>query len=210
MKAPLYTQTGAQKGEIDLPAELFAGKVNQHLVHLALIRQHSNARIAGAHTLRRGEVKGTTAKMYRQKGTGHARMGDRRSPIRRGGGVAWGPRNNRNWEKSMNKKERRGALIACLTDKANDSKIAVLEDWTSEAPKTKDFIKLYDKLPENRSVLVIHARNENLARSARNLKYVKSLVVNVLNVHDLTKYDQILIEKAALEEATKLFNLNAA
>ncbi len=205
MKAPLYTQDGKQTGDVELPAELFAAKVNEHLVHLALVRQHANARISSAHTLRRGEVKGSTAKMYRQKGTGRARMGDRRSPIRRGGGVAWGPRNTTNYTKAMPKKARQGAIMSCLTSKANAKKVLVLEDWQQEKPKTKEFLTFRGKLPESRSLLVIHASNAKLANSTRNLKYVKPLSVKVLNVHDLTKYDQILFEKAALEEATNIF-----
>jgi large subunit ribosomal protein L4 len=207
MKAPLYSQDGKQNGEIELPAELFAAKVNEHLVHLALVRQHANARTPAAHTLRRGEVAGSTAKLFRQKGTGRARVGDRRSSIRRGGGVAWGPRNTANYEKDLPKKARRGALASALSRKASDKKVFVLEAWTQEKAKTKDFEALKAKLPAGRSLLVVHTQNANLAKSARNLKYTKSLAVSVLNIHDLTKYDQILFEKAALTEATKLFKI---
>lgn len=207
MKAPLYTQDGKKSGDIELPAALFEAPVNSVLMHAALVRQHANARVPAAHTLKRDEVKGSTAKMYRQKGTGRARKGDRQNPMHRGGGVAWGPRNDRNWTRAMPKKQRRLALASSLSAKAKDSKVLALDKFELEAPKTKDFKKLVRSLPEHRSLLVVHNRNETITKSSRNLKYVKPLLVNLLNVHDLTKYDQVLFEKAALEEAEKLFKI---
>lgn len=207
MKAPLYSQDGKQTGEVELPAHLFASKVNEFLIHSALVRQHANARQPSAHTLRRGEVKRSTAKIMRQKGSGRARKGDRGSPILRGGGVAWGPRNTKNYKKAMPKKQRRLALASLLTAKAKDSKILALESFTLENPKTKAFEKLRNSLPKSRSLLVVHSRNDILAKSSRNLEFVKPLLVNLLNPHDLTKFDQILFEKSALEEAGKIFKI---
>ncbi|MCK5471762.1 50S ribosomal protein L4 [Candidatus Gracilibacteria bacterium] len=207
MKAPLYSQDGKKTGEIELPAHLFASKVNEFLVHSALVRQHANARQPSAHTLRRGEVKRSTAKIMRQKGSGKARKGDRGSPILRGGGIAWGPRNTKNYTKAMPKKQRRLALASMLTVKAKDLKILALESFTLENPKTKAFEKLRNSLPKSRSLLVVHSRNDILAKSSRNLEFVKPLLVNLLNPHDLTKFDQILFEKSALEEAGKIFKI---
>ena len=210
MKAPIYTQDGKENGTTDLPAALFEAEIKTQLVHQALVRQHANARVAAcAHTLRRGEVRGTTAKAYRQKGTGNARMGAKTSPIRRGGGVAWGPRNDRNFTQMLPKKMKKGALASCLSSKAADGKIAVLESFTLDVPKAKDFLKMKAGLPENRSVLIVHDRNETLAKSSRNIKYVKPLVIDVLNVHDLTKYDLILIEKSALARAESIWKMEA-
>lgn len=209
MKAPLYSQDGKKTGDIALPASLFDAKVNEHLVHLALVRQHANKRISSAHTLRRGEVTRSTVKIMRQKGSGRARKGDRGSPILRGGGAAWGPRNDRNWTKTMPKKARRGALASSLTAKAQNSKITILESFVLDTPKTKTFEKLNAALPAHRSLLVVHNRNATLVKSARNLEHVKPLLVNLLNIHDLTKYDQILFEKTALEEAEKIFKIAA-
>ncbi len=207
MKAPLYTQDGKQTGEIELPAHLFDSKVNPSLVHLALVRQHANARISSAHTLRRGEVTRSTVKIMRQKGSGKARKGDRGSPILRGGGIAWGPRNTKNYTKEMPKKQRRLALASLLTKKAKSSKIIALDGFILESPKCKEFEKLLSLLPGKKSTLVVHNRNEVLVKSSRNLKFVKPLLVNLLNPHDLTKFDQILFEKSALEEAEKIFKI---
>lgn len=203
MKAPLYSQTGQKTGEIDLAAEVFGIEPNAHVMHLALLRQQANRRTPAAHTLRRGEVAGSTAKLFRQKGTGNARAGSKRAPTRRGGGVAWGPRNDRNWTQDLPKKVRRLALASCLAAKAQAGKVAALENWNLETPKTKEFAALRAKLPESRTVLVIHAGNEMLKKSARNLKDAKALNVSVLNVADLTKFDLILFEQAALTRATE-------
>lgn len=210
MKAPVYTQNGKKTGDIELPAPLFDSKINAGLVHSYLVMQHANARLSSAHTLRRGEVTRSTAKIMRQKGSGRARKGDRGSPILRGGGIAWGPRNTKNYTKQMPKKQRRLALASMLSAKAKDSKILALESFTLDAPKTKEFEKLLKALPEGKSLLVVHNRNDDLVKSSRNLKYVKPLLVNLLNPHDLTKFDQILFEKAALEEAEKIFKLEAS
>ena len=209
MKAPVYTQDGKQSGEIELPAQLFEAKINAALVHLALVRQHANARLSSAHTLRRGEVVRSTAKIMRQKGSGKARKGDRGSPILRGGGVAWGPRNTKNYKREMPKKQRRAALTSLLSEKAKRSKIIALESFVLDQPKTKEFKKLLDALPEGKSLLVVHNKNESLIKSARNLKFVKPLLVNLLNPHDLTKFDRILFEKAALEEVEKIFQVKS-
>jgi large subunit ribosomal protein L4 len=205
LKAKLFTQDGSENGTIDLPDQLFTTKICPNLVHLALVRQQANARIPSAHTLRRSEVKGTTKKMFRQKGTGNARKGAKTSPIHRGGGVAWGPRNNRNFTKKMPKKMRRAAMTSVLSEKAKTDKIIALEKFELTAPKTKEFEKIAQKLPKSRNLLVIHNRNDILARSVRNLKFIKPLFVGLLNIHDLTKYDQILFEKSALEEAEKIY-----
>lgn len=207
MKAILYTQDGKQKGEIALPAHLFAGEVKPHLVHLALLYQHANARLSNAHTKRRCEIAGSTRKLYKQKGTGNARTGAIRSPVRRGGGTAWGPKNVRDYSQTLTKKARRGALASCLTEKAEAKKVDVLESFELSTPNVKEFLKFQKGLPESRSTLIVHNKNETLVRSSRNVKYVKPLYVGVLNVHDLTKYDRIVFEKAALEVAGEMFKI---
>ncbi|MDD3066251.1 MAG: 50S ribosomal protein L4 [Candidatus Gracilibacteria bacterium] len=207
MKAPLYTQAGKQNGDITLPEGLFGAEIKPDLMHLALVRQHANARISPAHVLRRGEVAGSTRKMYRQKGTGNARKGDRRASILRGGGASWGPRNDRNWEKLMPKKQRRAALASALSLKAKDGKILGLESFELPKPKTKEFTVVAKALPTHRSLLVIHNRNEALVKSARNMEHTKTLLVDLLNIHDLTKFDYVLFEKSAIEAAEKIFKV---
>src|SRR5579864_8288248 len=109
MKVDVYTSTGTKSGSVDLPEQLFGVPVNRGLMHLALMRQQSNRRHPIAHVKNRGEVFGSTKKMYQQKGTGRARRGASRSPLLRGGGKTFGPRNDANFQKDMPKKMRRAA-----------------------------------------------------------------------------------------------------
>src|SRR3990167_1904920 len=111
MKIDVYSATGAKKGSLDLPATLFEAAINQGLMHQAVVMQQSNRRRPIAHAKNRGEVIGSTKKMFAQKGTGRARRGPLRSPLLRGGGKAFGPRSNRNYHKDMPKTMRRGAVV---------------------------------------------------------------------------------------------------
>lgn len=137
MKAPLFDTHGKNKGTIDLEASHFGVTPNEGLMHRLLILQQANGRIAIAHTKHRGEIRGSTKKLFKQKGTGSARMGDRRSPMRRGGGVVFGPRNERNFSVSMNAKERRLALLSLLSTKATAENIKVVESFGKDTAKTK-------------------------------------------------------------------------
>ena len=118
--------------------------------------------------------------------------------------MAWGPRNLRTFTKDMPKAMRRGALISCLAARAGEEHVAVLKEWKSDTPSTKAFAALSSKLPEHRKVLVIHSGNENLAKSSRNMRGVKALHVQVLNVADITSHDLILFENSALETANDI------
>lgn len=210
MQAKIFQQDGTENGSIKLPAEIFAVKIKTELIQRLLLLQHANKRVPAAHTLRRCEVRGTTKKYIRQKGTGNARKGARTTPLDRGGGVAWGPRNDRSFQQKMPKKMRRAALLSALSSKAQEGKINILESFSLEQARTKEFLKLKKALPQSRSLLVIHDRNEMLFRSARNLANVKPLFVGLLNIHDLTKFDQILFEKLALEKIKEIFQKSAA
>ena len=137
MKAPLFDITGKNTGTVDLQASHFGVTPNMSLIHRLLVLQQANARISIAHAKHRGEVAGSTKKMFKQKGTGNARMGDRRSPMRRGGGAVFGPRSERNFSLDMNRQERRLALTSLLSTKANENNVKVIAGFTTETAKTK-------------------------------------------------------------------------
>lgn len=206
IKAPLYNQKGETKGDITLNPAIFEIPFNRELVHQALVRQLSNQRFVIAHTKTKGEVRGGGAKPFRQKGTGRARQGSKRSPLNRGGGVIFGPRNTRNFEKDMPKKQRRKALFSALSEKAREKKILALAKYEAEKPKTKEFADMLKLLPIEKDVLIVLAeKNDILARSARNIKTVKTITANYLNIKDLIKYDKVLFLKEALEKLEKVF-----
>lgn len=208
MNIDLYSQTGEKIKVIKVSDEIFATEVNEGLMHLALIRQQSNARSNVAHTLTKAEVRGGGAKPYRQKGTGRARQGSIRNPHYSGGGVAMGPRNNRNFEKDMPKKQRRKALFSALSLKAQANKIIAIDKYDNAEIKTKNMISMLSKMPESRSILIVmDSKNLVLQKSASNLSNVKTLLVNYLNIADLLKYDQIVFLEQALQKTEELFSL---
>jgi large subunit ribosomal protein L4 len=206
MKIDLYQQSGEKKGNVEVSDVMFAAKVNDELMRLSLLRQLSNARQANAHTKTRAEVRGGGKKPWKQKGTGRARFGSTRNPVWKGGGVAFGPRNVRNYEKMMPKKARRQALFSGLSQKASEKAVFALEKFEIKTPKTKDFAALVKKLPVTRSLLVIvDEKNTNLQKSANNLPNVKTILVDYLNLHDLLKYEKVMFMQSALKKAEQLF-----
>jgi large subunit ribosomal protein L4 len=200
MKITMYTQTGEKKGDVEVNDKIFAVKPNEQLIHQALVRQMANGRQASAHVKTRGEVTGSTRKIYRQKGTGGARHGSRYSNIFRGGGRVFGPRNVKNYEKAMPRKQRRLALFSALSILASEKKIAALDAFKAEAPKTKVAATMMEKLPVESALLVSGETNEALEKSVSNLPNAKVVTVNFLNVADILKYDTVIFLEDALKK----------
>lgn len=203
MKVPVLNMAGSEVGTIELPAGVFEQDINRDLMHQALVRQMANARRGTHKAQTRGEVSRTTAKWYRQKGTGRARHGSRRAPIFVGGGVAHGPK-PRSYTKDMPRKMRRGALRSALSVKAQNGDIVVLDSLEMEAPKTKEMAKVVSLVTNGDfSALVLLAeRNEVVEKSARNLANVKALHANYLNIRDLLGHQKLIIPVSALEVIT--------
>jgi large subunit ribosomal protein L4 len=193
MKAPLYDITGKQKGTVELNDSHFGITPN-----LGLILQQANGRIAIAHTKHRGEVAGSTRKLFKQKGTGNARMGDRRSPMRRGGGVTFGPRNTQNWEVAMNKQERRLALLSLLSTKAGTENVKVIESFEKVGTKTKEMSTFLQTVTAKKPLLAITRDEKNTVIGANNLSNTRVVNVEYLNPHDLMKYEDIIFSNASL------------
>ena len=203
----LYTQSGEKKGEIEVNDEIFNVKnANHMLIHSALIRQGSNARHNIAHTKTRGEVRGGGAKSRPQKGSGRSRQGGIRNIHMRGGGVCFGPRNNRNFFLMMPKKQRRKALFSTLTLKQKDGQVSALESFDSQEIKTKIFVAMLDKLPLSGKLLIaIPEKNKIFELCARNIPNVKVILVQNLNIKDVLEYDNVLFLKEALTKAEEIF-----
>lgn len=206
MKIDLYTQSGEKKGQLDVSDKMFNCPVNAEVIRLALVRQQANERRAVAHTKTRGEVSLSTRKLYRQKGTGRARMGGANNPLRRGGGISFGPRNTRNFTLRMPQKERRLALYSLLSQKAAHQSILALESYEAKVPKTKDLAQLLKKLAIQKTALVVLPKKQMvLEKSAANLPHVKTILVNYLNPFDLLKYEKVLFLVDSLKKAEELF-----
>lgn len=208
MKFDLYTQSGDKKGTVDANDSIFGIKPNMELLSQAFNRQRNNARRGTAHTKTRSEVKYSTRKIYRQKGTGGARHGARSANVFRKGGVTFGPRSNRNWTLQMPKKQRRKALFSALSLKAKEKAIFCLDNYEGEM-KTKPFAQMLEKLEplkDRKNVLiVISERNPTLEKSANNLTNTKTILANYLNIADCLKYDSVMFVGDALQKAEEIF-----
>ena len=206
MKAPLFDTHGKNKGSVDLEVSHFGVTPNMSLIHRFLVLQQANARISIAHTKHRGEVAGSTKKMFKQKGTGSARMGDRRSPMRRGGGVVFGPRNERNYSLTMNAQERRLALFSLLSTKATENKVKVLESFAKDAIKTKGMTALMTTMEAKKPLLAITREEKDSVLGAWNIPELKVVNVEYLNPHSLLKYTDLVFTEASLKHLYQHFS----
>lgn len=205
MEAVVLDQKGKESGTIQLNESVFGLEANGGLVHRALMYQLWNARYVVAHTLTRAERRGSNRKLYKQKGTGRARVGDARSPVRKKGWVAFGPRNTVNFEVSMNKKERRKALCCALSTKAKNNHLIIIDDIKLKEIKTKMMIDIFTAIKlDTTGLFAINEKNEMLEKSSRNIPTVKTILVDYLNVADLLKYKKLVLLKSSVEKLNTL------
>lgn len=213
LSAPMFDSKGAKNGTMALPKEIFGAKINQPLMAQAVRVYLANQRQGNANTKTRGEVTLTTAKWYRQKGTGRARHGAKSAPIFVGGGVAHGPR-TRDFSLSMPQKMKRAALISALSLKASAGDIKILSGMTKIEPKTKIMAAVLKKITDDKKglpagrqgkskVLFItsaHAKElDNVYRAGRNLKNMEILNAKLLNTYEVLKYKNLLFMKESIE-----------
>ncbi len=199
MKVPVWNMSGQQVDEIELRPDIFEAPVNVPLMHQALVRQLANARLGTHKTKTRGEVNRTTAKWYRQKGTGRARHGSRNAPIFVGGGIAHGPK-PRSYEQRMPKKMRRAALRSALSVKAGQQQIVVVDHLELPEPKTREMREVLHRLNVGENALILlPGRNETVEKSVRNLPKVKALHASYLNIRDLLQYEKVVMPLGALQ-----------
>lgn len=199
MKVDVINMQGKKVDTTELPAQIFEAPIKRDLMHQALVRQMANARLGTHKTKSRGEVRGGGRKPWRQKGTGRARHGSRRSPIWVGGGKVHTPR-PRDYSLKMPRKMRRAALRSALSVKASQQEILVLDEFTLNGPKTKELTALLETLVGTSSALIIlPTSDENLEKSVNNLSTAKTLRANYLNVRDLLGYDRVILPLETLE-----------
>lgn len=208
-KVKLYNQEGKVVGDVELTPSIFEVEVSEHVVHEAVVAQLGNRRQVLAHTKTRGEVRGGGRKPWKQKGTGRARHGSRRSPIWVGGGITFGPRKNRNFSKKINKKVRRQAICMVLSDRVKDDRLVALEGLQIENGKTKLLVDVLKKLPskDKKILLVVESKNMEVRRAAKNIPFVTTISPNSMNVLDLLRYPYIVAPKAEIETITKVYSV---
>jgi len=207
-EAAIHNQIGEKIGQQKLSAAVFGAKIVPHLIHEAVVSMRSNARRSTAHTKTRGEIRGGGKKPWKQKGTGRARHGSTRSPIWRGGGITFGPRNDRNYFKKMNAQARKTALLGVLSDKADSGNIIVLDDFKNDKPKTKEMFKMLTALKiKFPALLVIPKTDKAIKKIGQNIKDVMINTADNLHLFDILKAKNIVIIKKAIEEIESKYGI---
>jgi len=214
-KISVYNQDTEQVGELLLSADIFSLKENHDLIHQVMTAQLSNKRSVLAHTKDRSEVRGGGAKPWRQKGTGRARAGSRRSPIWIGGGITFGPTKSKNFKKKINKKMKQKAIFMVLSDRFKNNGLVILDKIEIQEYKTKVFNLILKKIESNilkednkslRSILLINeVNNDKMKCSSSNLAGVKLINMDNINLLDLLKYRNLIISKEVVSILSKKY-----
>lgn len=207
METQVYTQKGEKKRTLTLPEVVFGVSFNPNLVHEVVVAMQANARAGMAHTKDRSEVAGTGKKPWRQKGTGRARHGSRRSPIWSGGGVTFGPRNEKDFSKKINKKAKSKALASVFSKKYSDGEVVLVEKLDFSEPKTqvaKEIMANLAKVTEtpqisdkksNAAVIILSSRDEAVEKSFRNFSNVVVVQAKDVNLLEILTYKYVIISE---------------
>ncbi len=205
MQVPVYNLAGEEVEKIEISDQVFGVPFNEAVVHQVMVGQRANARQGTASTKTRGEVSGSTRKLYRQKGTGSARAGSIKSPLRPGGGIIFGPK-PRSYRQAVPKKMRRLALRCVLSAKVRDKELVVLEQLKLPEPKTKEMMRILTALGVDSSALIATSElEENVVKSARNLPGINTIPASLLNVVDILSHKVLLMTVAAVRKAEELW-----
>jgi large subunit ribosomal protein L4 len=205
VQVPVYSLNGEVVDQIELSQAIFALPFNEAVVHQAMTRQLASRRQGTASTRTRGEVRGSTKKLYSQKHTGRARRGDTKSPLLRGGGVVFGPK-PRTYRQSMPKKMIKLALKCLLSAKVREGNIKLVQELDFDGPKTKDMINVLSSLGINSSALILTAQSTpNVVKSAANLPEVKVLPSALINVVDLLSYEMLVATVPAIHNIEQIW-----
>ena len=200
----VYNMEGNEVGTIELNDAVFGVEVNEHLIHLAVVRQLANKRQGTQKAKTRSEVRGGGRKPWRQKGTGHARQGSIRAPQWTGGGVVFAP-TPRDYEVKMNKKERRAALKSALTSRVQDNKLVVLDELKFDEIKTKAMKNVLTNLKVDKALVVMPQLDQNVVLSARNIENVATATTSTINVYDVMKYSTVILTKDAVASIEEVY-----
>ena len=191
-------------GEVELSDAVFGAPLNEALIHAAVRNFMANARQGTSATKTRGDVSGAGRKLWKQKGTGRARIASLRSPLWKGGGNVHGPQ-PRDWSYNMPKKMRHGALRSALSERVREGKVFLVDGWSIDKPKTKEFVGALKQLGnEGKTLIVDSLDNENLLLSTRNVQSTKVVNSFGLNIYDLLYHDSLIISEAAVKEIEDL------
>ena len=205
MEKKVYSTSGKELRTITLDDKVFGLPVNDDVIYYAITNELANRRVGTACTKTRAEVHGSNNKPYKQKGTGNARRGDKKSPITVGGGTIFGPK-PRDFSYSIPKKEKRLAMKSILSAHAQGDRLTVVEDFTVESGKTKDLVKILNNFAKDeRTVLILKDDDDKIKQAARNIKNVTFLAYNRLEAHDLYYGRKVIILESAVKNLSDFY-----
>ena len=193
----VYNLQREKISQAELKDEIFDVPIKKHVLHQVMVSQTSRRRTGTSAVKSRSQVKCSGAKLWRQKGTGRARVGSGSSPTRRGGGVAFGPV-MRKYVDMVPKKVKKAALRMALTDKVQTGQIIVVDNFDLPEIKTKNFVVVMNNFDVNKALIVTEGKSVNLEKSSKNVPGVKVMRYEGLNVYDILKYDQLFLEQSAI------------
>ena len=199
----VYNLDAEKTSEMEISDIVFNVSIKKHLLHQVVVGQLHNRRQGSASTKGRSEVNSSGKKLWRQKGTGRARVGSASSPTRRGGGVVFGP-SPRKYSKKITKKVRKSAITMALSTKFISDRMLVLEDFNLPEIKTKQFMAVIKKFNIDKALIIIEDKNENLEKSSRNVPRIKVMRHEGINVYDILNYEHLIMVRSAvtkIEEA---------
>ena len=200
----VFNMEGNEVGTMELNDAIFGAKVNEHLVHLAVVSQLANKRQGTQKAKTRSEVSGGGRKPWRQKGSGHARQGSTRAPQWTGGGMVFAPV-PRDYTIRLNKKEKRAALKSVLTSKVQENKFIVVDELKFDEIKTKAMKNVLANLKADKALVILNDNDQNVVLSARNIEGVETALTNTINVFDLLKHNTVVVTKAAVETIEEVY-----
>lgn len=207
MEKKVYSIDGKELRTINLDDKVFGLPVNEDVIYYAITNELANSRVGTACTKTRSEVHGSNAKPYKQKGTGHARRGDKKSPITRGGGTIFGPK-PRDFSYSIPKTAKRLAMKTILSLQTSTDRLVVVEDFTVESKKTKDLVKIVNAFAKDlRTVLILKDDDANIKQAGRNVKNLSLLSYNRLRAHDLFYGRKVILLEGAAKNLSEFYKV---
>jgi large subunit ribosomal protein L4 len=200
MKVVVKDLSGKEIEKMDVSADVFGIKIDEELISQVYTAQYANKRHSKAHTKKRGEIRGSTRKPWKQKGTGRARTGSVKNPIWRSGGIIFGPRSNRNYSRKINKKVARLAVLMVLSGKLNDGELVIVDNYKLKENKTKFMAKAISSLKLTGKALITFGKKSNkYVRATKNLKDVESIDIKNLNVFDMLNTKYLIVDKEGIK-----------
>ena len=207
MEKKVYSIDGKELRSISLDDKVFGLPVNDDIIYYAITNELANKRVGTACTKTRSEVHGSNAKPYKQKGTGHARRGDKKSPITRGGGTIFGPK-PRDFSYAIPKKAKRLAMKSILSLQAQTDRLTVVEDFTVESGKTKDLVKILNNFAKDvRTVVILKDDDAKIKQAGNNIKNLSFLSFNRLRAHDLFYSRKVIVLESAVKNLSDFYKV---